>query len=91
MTIYHDDLDLQDGEELYMDEFGERIDNDAVMEEDLEESILEDQAMAAEADGSKTDEHEAAFHESLSETDQIGDETLQHEAEEDYQDEPAAH
>ena len=30
MTIYHDDLDLQDGEELYMDEFGERIDNDAV-------------------------------------------------------------
>jgi hypothetical protein len=91
MARYDDNLDLYDGEELYMDEFGERIDNDPAMEEDFEDSPLiqedaEDDLAASRTQG----DHEAAFRETIGQTDQVGDENLQDEAEQDYTEEDTA-
>ncbi len=73
MKYYDDDLELNEGQELY-DEFGERLDQSSG---DLEE----DEAAMDEMTPKQADQLESDFHESLDQTDQIGDEDLMAEAE----------
>ncbi len=82
---------LNEDKERYQDEFGEQIGDNRTAKQDeatADETLIPDEAAEEEMMPDDTlESHDNAFRETLTQTDQIGDEELQRAAERDYADE----